>query len=603
MALTHAIGSSSQGTPMRKVQRRAKRWGSRGAVVPTHPVHNRRRGMSVERMAMATHSMKPTRLARRTRRVRCVNPGKELPGSYVDRPAAPKGRRRRAGVLLHPTSLPGEGGIGTVGSQARRFVDFLSSAGMSAWQMLPLVPPDADFHSPYSGEDANCGNVMLIDLASLVDVGLLEAKEVDKALKQWNWQWKAAKKADFEGAEKAKRPLLEKAARNLREGKGMKQLLEKFKAFRAREDISPWLEESALFSALKGREELKDLFWWEWPEELRDRHPEALKRARVEEAEAIDQFVSLQFLFDMQWQNLKMYANENGIALVGDMPIYVGGHSADVWANRGLWELREDGTPAQVSGVPPDAFSKTGQLWGSPLYHWPSHEEEGYRWWAQRLGRALQLYDELRIDHFRGFAGYWAVDADQETAMVGTWRAGPGKSLFDSLKEQLGGFNIIAEDLGVITQDVVDLREAIEAPGMAVLQFAWGGSASNPHLSHNHYENCVVYPATHDNETTVGWFKRIPAEEKGKVLAYLGTNGKDIAWDFIRASMSSVADTSIFLMQDVMRLDNSARMNTPGVAEGNWAWRMGNEKVWKKLKQQAEELRTLAEITGRIPSG
>lgn len=406
----------------------------------------------------------------------------------------------------------------------------------------------------------------------------------------------------FEQVAAAKNPLLLKAAQTLLTSPkfaGLRGLLDQF-----RTDNS-WIEDSALFDALMQQPDLTGLPWWTWPEPLRFRKPSAIQEAQKQFKQQIDEFVAIQFLFDRQWRAVKVYANARGIKIIGDMPIYVGGQSADVWANRHLFELNEETcAPEDVSGVPPDAFSATGQLWGSPLYRWPAHEAEGYKWWANRLGRALQLYDETRIDHFRAFAGYWSVAADEETAMNGHWREGPGIGLFEALSAQLGEVPILAEDLGVITKDVVQLRERIGAPGMVVLQFAWGGGTNNVHLPHMHYQNSFCYPGTHDNETAVGWFASSANKQDKKYLkAYLGSDGKDIAWDFIKAAMQSVSNTSIIMMQDIMRLDNSARMNTPGKAAGNWAWRVGDSNVWDKLQKEATELRQLAFTYDRLPKG
>lgn len=502
---------------------------------------------------------------------------------------------RRAGIILHPTSLPGPNGIGELGSEAFAFLDWLASAGMQCWQVLPLVPPDPEYFSPYSGLDANCGNPMLISIDALIIEGLLPVSDAPSGLK-------ADGDVDFAAVADAKAPLLSKAARALLKEPRFAALRESLARFRSE---NAWIEESALFDALRRRPELEDKEWWTWPEPLKLRDAGALKKARKEHAAEIDEFVAVQFLFDRQWRAVKVYANSLGIKVVGDMPIYVGGQSADVWANRHLFELDEKTCePIEVSGVPPDAFSETGQLWGSPLYRWPAHEAEGYAWWAARLARAFTLYDETRIDHFRAFAGYWSVHATEETAMNGCWRQGPGLALFDALKQRLGEVPIMAEDLGVITSDVVALREAIGAPGMVVLQFAWGSGPNNVHLPHMHYENSFCYPGTHDNETSVGWFKgSANAQDKAYIAKYLQSDGSDIAWDFIRAAMQSVAKTSIFMMQDVMRLDNSARMNTPGKAAGNWAWRAGDSGVWRKLEGEAGALRQMAHDCARLRRG
>ncbi|KAI8473849.1 MAG: glycoside hydrolase superfamily [Monoraphidium minutum] len=368
---------------------------------------------------------------------------------------------RRAGVILHPTSLPGPYGVGELGSEAFAFLDWLADAGMQCWQVLPLVPPDPEYFSPYSGLDANCGNPLLISLDALITEGLLEPSDAPSGLK-------ADGDVDFAAVAAAKLPLLSKAAAALLSQPRFASLRDAMARFRA---ANPWIEDSALFDALRRTPELEGLEWWAWPEPLRLRQAGALKAAVKEHAAEMDEFVAVQFLFDRQWRAVKAYANSLGILVVGDMPIYVGGQSADVWAHRHLFELDEKTCdPREVSGVPPDAFSETGQLWGSPLYRWPAHEAEGYAWWAARLARAFSLYDETRIDHFRAFAGYWSVEATEETAMNGCW-------------------------------------EAIGAPGMVVLQFAWGGGPFNVHLPHMHYDNSFCYPGTHDNETSVGWYK------------------------------------------------------------------------------------------------
>lgn len=340
--------------------------------------------------------------------------------------------------------------------------------------------------------------------------------------------------------------------------------------------------------------------WWDWDMPVRQRDPATLARLRTEHKDKIDQFIALQFLFDRQWVKLKHYANELGISVMGDMPIYVGGQSADVWANQGLFELGPDSKPLLVSGVPPDAFSETGQLWGSPLYDWAAHEQEGYKWWARRMQRAQQMYDEVRIDHFRGFAGYWAVEATQETAMVGTWKKGPGRRLFEAVERQIGPVGILAEDLGVITQDVKALREDIAAPGMVVLQFAWGGGPTNTHLPHNHYENCFCYVGTHDNDTTVGWWEKILEPERKVLRTYLNIEIKDIAWDLMRAAMNSIAKTAIVSMPDIMRLDSDARFNTPGTIVNNWNWRIGEGEVWEALTEEKHEMRAMIEEYDRV---
>lgn len=465
---------------------------------------------------------------------------------------------------------------------------------MQVWQVLPLVPPETMAWSPYSGLDALCGNVHLISLDSLVKDGLLQKNDLPQTV--------PIADVDFPKIDKTKTPILVKAADKLLAGGKFKGLLAEMQQF-AKDNA--WCEDSALFHALTHHKaETKDKAWWTWEGPLRSHDAQAVEEARKEFATEIKRFVALQYLFDRQWKAVKAYANGKEIKIVGDMPIYVGGQSADVWAYQDLFELSDTGSPVQVSGVPPDAFSDTGQLWGSPLYDWPAQKKANFKWWVQRMSRAMQLYDLTRIDHFRGFAGYWSVDAKAETAMDGNWRKGPGLDLFKCLEEELGEVPIIAEDLGVITKDVDDLRNGIGAPGMVVLQFAWGGGPTNIHLPHNHYENSICYPGTHDNETMVGWFKdSCTPREKACIQAYLNTDTCDVAWDMIRAAYQSVSQAAIFLLQDVMRLDNTARMNFPGTIKGNWAWRAGGSDIWEKLAPEAQALRKLASSFDRLQPG
>lgn len=522
-----------------------------------------------------------------------LQPGDDLAFEYGN-PGPNEPQHRRAGVILHPTSLPGKYGMGEIGAEAYRFVDWLADTGMQLWQLLPLVPPETTFWSPYSGLDALCGNTLLIPIQELHQMGLLSAEEVPE-------ESPVELHADFTAVAAWKLPLLDKAAQRLLHGEEFDSLRVEMQKFRA---DSAWVEQSALFSVLTEQPELAGEAWWDWPADVRDRDPDTLAKVRMDNDDRINTFIALQFLFDRFWKHLKAYANRRGIGLVGDMPIYVGGQSADVWANRPLFELLPDGKPALVSGVPPDAFAATGQLWGSPLYDWKAHAAEGFAWWRQRIARSMQLYDETRIDHFRAFAGYWAVEADAETAMVGTWKKGPGVALFEALEADLGQVPILAEDLGVITRDVTALRKAIGAPGMVVLQFAWGGGATNTHMPHKIYENCFVYPGTHDNQTAVGWWKQgAQVEEKALIRRYTGMTDDDVAYCFIRESLRSCAQTAVVTMQDVMRLDDTARMNTPGRAEGNWTWRVGHSDVWRQLGDEQAQLRTWVQQYDRAPPG
>lgn len=500
---------------------------------------------------------------------------------------------RRFGIILHPTSLPGPYGCGEIGPECYKMLDWIESAGMQCWQVLPLVPPDQMHFSPYTGLDANCGNPLLISMDELKNLGLLKDEDMPEGIPE--------DEADFPKAKEIKEPLLTMAAKRLLADEGFEELREGVKKFRT---DNQWVEDSALFECFRTAEETAGVVWWDWPEPIRFREEDAMKEAKEKYKDQINEFIALQYLFDKQWKAIKEYANGKGIKIIGDMPIYVGGHSADVWANQNLFELSETGKPSIVSGVPPDAFSSTGQLWGTPLYAWEAHKKEEFSWWAQRLGRALELFDETRIDHFRGFAGYWAVDSSEETAINGVWKKGPGMSLFESLRKKIGDVPVIAEDLGVITPDVHELRKSIGAPGMVVLQFAFGSRPDNTHLTHMHYENSVVYPGTHDNATSVGWYQDSCQEsEKAFLQEYLKTNGDDIAWAFISESMRSVSKTCIIMLQDLMRLDNSGRMNTPGIAEDNWKWRVNNPNIWESLTQEAEDLRNIARVYNRLPKG
>lgn len=520
--------------------------------------------------------------------------GDAYPSDYADDDPSKTKPERRCGLLLHPSSLPGLYGIGELGKEAYTFLDWLQSTGCTVWQVLPLVPPGrkgGEDGSPYAGVDANCGNTLLISLASLVDDGLLEESELPDPV--------PLGRVDFDAVARIKDPLIAKASKNLVGSKGA--LREEVEKFRNDPRISAWLEEAALFAAIDNTIDAQ--YWWEWPEKLRDRDPEALEAAKTEHAEFIDSFIAEQFLFQRQWQSLHRYANKLGIRIVGDMPIYVGGHSGDVWANRQMFELNpKTGEPAMVSGVPPDAFSETGQLWGSPLYNWREMAKGKYSWWANRMRRAFELYDEFRIDHFRGLAGYWAVDAKASTALDGKWLVGPGESFFDAIQEAVGKVDIIAEDLGVITSDVVSLRKNINAPGMAVLQFAFGGDAMNPHLPHNHEIDQVVYSGTHDNDTVVGWWRKAGNSEREHVKEYMRfKTDTDVHWEFIKCAVSSVANTAIIPMQDVLGLGDEARMNTPATQAGNWGWRVGEPGIFKELDAEKTRLRECLRLFNRLP--
>ncbi|KAJ8543740.1 hypothetical protein K7X08_025358 [Anisodus acutangulus] len=523
--------------------------------------------------------------------VPCV--GEDLPIEYDDwLPKRELSNRRRAGVLLHPTSFPGPYGIGDLGPQAFKFLDWLHLAGCSLWQVLPLVPPGKRANedgSPYSGQDANCGNTLLISLEELLDDGLLKEEELPEPL--------ATDRINYSTISEIKDPLITKAAKRLLSSEG--ELKDQLENFRRDPNISSWLEDAAYFAAIDNS--LNTISWYDWPDQLKNRHLAALEEVYQSEKDFIDIFIAQQFLFQRQWKKVRDYARSKGISIMGDMPIYVGYHSADVWANKKHFLLNRKGFPLIVSGVPPDAFSETGQLWGSPLYDWKAMEKDGFSWWVRRIRRATDLFDEFRIDHFRGFAGFWSVPSEAKVAMLGRWKVGPGKPLFDAIFQAVGKINIIAEDLGVITTDVVQLRKSIEAPGMAVLQFAFGSDAENPHLPHNHEQNQVVYTGTHDNDTIRGWWNVLPQGEKSNVLKYLSNiEEEEISWGLIKAAVSSVARIAIIPMQDVLGLGSDSRMNIPATQFGNWCWRIPSSTSFDSLDAEAKKLRDILATYGRL---
>ncbi|KAJ4952215.1 hypothetical protein NE237_029047 [Protea cynaroides] len=525
--------------------------------------------------------------------INLVGLGEDLPEDYGDwLPKKDPKQKRRAGILLHPTSLPGPYGIGDLGTEAFRFLDWLHEAGFSVWQVLPLCPPGRKANeegSPYSGQDANCGNTLLISLEELVKDGLLLKDELPKPMD--------SKCVKFNSVADVKDPLLAKAAERLILSEG--ELKNELEDFCRDPEISGWLEDAAYFAAIDNSQ--NTITWNEWPEPLKNRHLVALEEVCQSQKKFIDLFIAQQFLFQRQWQKVHNYAWKKGIKIMGDMPIYVGYHSADVWANKKQFLLNRSGFPVLVSGVPPDFFSETGQMWNSPLYDWKAMEEDGYAWWVRRIRRACNLFDEFRIDHFRGLAGFWAVPAEAKIAMFGSWKAGPSNALFDAIFRAVGPANIIAEDLGVITVDVVNLRKAIGAPGMAILQFAFGSNSDNPYLPHNHEPDQVVYTGTHDNDTVRGWWESLKQDEKTTVLRYLSmTEEDDISWALIQLAVSSVARTAIVPMQDILRLGSSARMNTPGTQFGNWSWRIPSSVSFDNLNAEAKQLKDMLSTYGRL---
>jgi 4-alpha-glucanotransferase len=491
---------------------------------------------------------------------------------------------RRCGILCHPTSMPGPFGIGDTGS-AYAFVDFLASAGQSVWQILPLGPTGYG-DSPYQPFSAFAGNPLLIDPRQLVADGLLRPEEAvgpDGA---------ADTQVRYGVVIGHKRQLLSAA---------FERLLDAPATFRAELDTfqgaqQAWLDDFALFMALKERFDWAA--WPDWEPGLVRRDPAVLAKWRKELQREIGYHSFVQFLFDRQWQNLRRHARERQISVIGDLPIFVGHDSADVWSNQELFALDERGQPTVVAGVPPDYFSPTGQRWGNPLYRWDLMAQDGYRWWIRRLERVLSHVDEVRIDHFRGFVSYWEVPASEPTAVKGRWRPGPGKDFFTVVAAQLGDLPIIAEDLGLITPDVTALRVELGLPGMTVLQFAFDGVPTNPHLPHNHVPRSVVYTGTHDNDTSLGWYRTLGDTISHRVRVYTGSDGRDISWHLIRLAMTSVADLAIYPLQDVLSLDSGARMNSPGQAQANWAWRYTEGTLNNGL---ALGLSELARVSSRHP--
>ncbi len=493
---------------------------------------------------------------------------------------------RCSGILLHITSLPGPFGIGDLGDEAYRFVDFLVSAGQRLWQVMPLGPTGYG-DSPYQALSAFAGNPLWINPARLVADHLLPAHALD------NVPPFPTDRVDYGWVISWKMPLLYRSFSYFQEHANPDQH-ERFEAF-CREQAG-WLDDFALFMALKAHHQ--NARWDTWPLPIRTHQPAAVAEWSARLADAMQAQRYFQWLFFEQWSALRAYAHERGVRIIGDLPIFVAYDSADVWANPELFCLDEAGQPTVVAGVPPDYFSPTGQLWGNPLYRWDVMAQRGYAWWIERFRAAYRLIDIVRIDHFRGFQAYWEVPAGQATAVNGHWVEGPGEKLFAAVRAALGDVPIIAEDLGVITPEVEALRDRLGFPGMRVLQFAFGGPASHPYLPHNHIPHCVVYTGTHDNDTTVGWYRSALPEVQDHVRRYLARDGHDIAWDLIRAALSSVAEMAIVPMQDVLALGSEARMNTPGRAIGNWTWRFRWEQVdWWVAPRLAE----MAKLYGRAP--
>ena len=498
-------------------------------------------------------------------------------------------KRRASSILLHITSIPSSFGVGDMGPQARRFLDFLSQTRQSYWQVLPLNPTDAACgNSPYSSPSAFAGNPLLISLEKMVTDGLL-AETALGAVPDF-----PRERVDFLSVMRFKQALFRRS-------------YERFLSDRTRHECAfdrfltenaHWLEEYALFAALK--EDFGGRSWSEWPHELRHRHPQALKDARNRLAERIGLEKFLQYVFFGQWQALKKECNRRGIQIIGDLPFYVNFDSAEVWAHPHFFKLTDDKRPALVAGVPPDYFSKTGQLWGNPVYNWDVLRERGYDWWLQRVEHNLRLFDLVRIDHFRGFAQYWEIRAGENTAVNGRWVDGPKEAFFDAMLRRFPYLPIIAEDLGHITPDVRELIQRYDLPGMRVLLFAFSWDLpTGLYAPHNHVKNCVVYTGTHDNNTVRGWFEHeATPEDKERLFRYVGrrVSVEEVHWEFIGLAMRSVANVVIFPMQDILGLGQEAQMNRPSTVDGNWGWRLFPEQLTEPL---ARRLRDMTEICGR----
>lgn len=485
---------------------------------------------------------------------------------------------RQSGILLHITSLPSPGGIGTLGKEAYQFVDFLCQAGMNIWQVLPISPTGFG-DSPYQSVSTFAGNPLLIDLPTLMEEGLMPQMELSESEDKGQ--------VDYGDIVHSKTLLLKKAFAFSRD-KVQKELA----AFQRKQ---PWVKDYALFSAIKEHFDL--ISWMQWPDEdIRMRKKAALQRYSEMLKDKVEYYIYLQYLFFLQWNKLKKYANHKGVKLFGDMPIYTAEDSADVWKNPKVFQLDAHHRPVKVAGVPPDYFSSDGQRWGNPLYDWKYLKETGYKWWLKRLAAMGEIYDMVRVDHFIGFANYYAIPAKEDTARNGVWKLGPGKAFFRVVKKELPHLQIVAEDLGAVTDKVVSLLKFCGYPGMKVLSFAFSGNPADPHLPQNYHENAVVYTGTHDNTTVLGWLAGASEQEKHIAFKILGIAPQDnFAAAMVRAAMLSRADTCVLPMQDILELPDSARMNIPStIGSLNWRWRMLPGQADDKLAGRLKGLNILA---------
>ncbi len=493
---------------------------------------------------------------------------------------------RASGILLHPTSLPSRGGIGDLGPAAYQFLDFLSAAKQAFWQVLPLGPVGYG-NSPYSSTSAFAGNPLLISLERLAQKGWLDGKLVERLNSDVG-------PVDYDEVQATKIPLVQQAAQNFiaHAGGAERQRFQQF-----RDKTSWWLEDYVLFAVLRRHHGNEP--WNRWPSEVVRREPQAIDRARQEFAQELEIERAMQFAFFEQWRALHQECQRRGIRVLGDVAIFVNFDSADVWKHSDIFRLNGDLEPEVVAGVPPDAFSETGQRWGNPLYRWDVLQQRGYDWWVRRMRWAVQSCDWVRLDHFRGFESYWEIPAAEPTAVHGRWVKGPADDLFHVLRKELGGLPLVAEDLGMITQQVHELRERLQIPGMKVLQFAFNDPGAHIYLPHRFEENTVVYTGTHDNDTTAGWWRKIDKGVREAAEAYFGPEPEDgMHWAMIRAAETSVARYCIIPLQDLLGLDSDARMNTPSRSQGNWTWRFAADTLKPELAAKAA---AMVEISDRIP--
>jgi len=485
---------------------------------------------------------------------------------------------RSSGTLVHPTSFPSSYGVGDLGSGARKFIDFLTETDQTIWQVLPLGPTGYG-SSPYASYSAFAGNQYLISPDILADKGLISKKDADKC------RMPESLKVNYDEAYRKKSIILKKSSENFYSSLTGEQekKLDKFKS-----ENSYWLDDYCLFIACS--KDHDRIPWNQWDPGIAQRRNGALKKVREKFSDEIRHQVWMQFEFFNQWEELKGYANQRKIRVVGDIPIFVDHNSSDVWSNPKYFAVDNQGNRQLVAGVPPDYFSETGQLWGNPLYKWDELEKDGFAWWIERFDQMFNLYDAIRVDHFRGFDAYWQVPAEEKTAINGEWVNGPGARLFETIRKKLGELPIIAEDLGFVTPGVIELRDRFNFPGMKILQFAFDSDPGNDFLPHNYCRNSVVYTGTHDNDTTIGWYESAPEPERHRLREYTRSDASEVNWELIRLAMLSVADQAVIPLQDFMNLGTEHRMNVPGTVGDNWEWRFTEAMLDRVDRNRISEL-------------